>query len=244
MHTAQHGMYCVELHMADYQQQRTHMVRIIDTPCSGFHVCCNLMEDPGMRTCPATAVNCCTFLLHMYHAVQNNHKNDICLGVWLLHVVTGLYNPEATKDTIIKDFLVFCKLAVNHGVVPPGWDWSAFLSKAAGLLGYAFEKEDAKDKWGGENVFSAMMGGRSLRYTGEVVYGSSCMAPGNPRDDREKAAQATLEQYERQVEAAFAGGAGGQQLGQHQQLFAEVGGLAAWQQLCRALRFNRSEHVW
>jgi hypothetical protein len=155
----------------------------------------------------------------------------------------GLYDPEATKDTIVQDFLVFCKLAVHHEVIPPGWDWPAFLGKAAGLLGFAFEKEDAKDKWGGENIFSAMMGGRSLRYTGEVVYGSSCMAPGTPRNDKEKAAQATMEQYEAQVAAAFSGGASGPQLARHQQLFDEVGGSAIWQQLCRALRFSRGDHV-
>lgn len=41
---------------------------------------------------------------------------------------------------------------------------------------YAFEKSDAQEKYGRENVFAAMMGGRSLRFTGEVVYGSSCQS--------------------------------------------------------------------
>lgn len=53
------------------------------------------------------------------------------------------------------DFLTFCKLAVKAGVLPAGWDWPGFLRKAQGLLPYAFEKSDAKDKWGGENVFAA-----------------------------------------------------------------------------------------
>ena len=47
---------------------------------------------------------------------------------------------------------------------------------AKGLLPYAFEKSDAKEKWGGENVFAAAMGGRSLRATGEIVYASSIQA--------------------------------------------------------------------
>ena len=40
-------------------------------------------------------------------------------------------------------------------------------------MGYAFEKQDAREKYGNENVFSPMMGGRSLRFTGEMTYGSS-----------------------------------------------------------------------
>ncbi len=33
------------------------------------------------------------------------------------------YPPDHTGDTILLDFLLFCKLAVRHGVVPQGWDW-------------------------------------------------------------------------------------------------------------------------
>jgi len=73
--------------------------------------------------------------------------------------------------------LLFCKLAVLAGAVPPQWSWPAFLRKAAGLVIFAFEKADAKERWGGENVFAAMMGGRSLRFTGEAIYGSSIQDP-------------------------------------------------------------------
>ena len=82
----------------------------------------------------------------------------------------------------MKDFLIFCRLAVENGVIPPGWSWSAFLTKAANHLRYAFEKSDAQQKYGAENVFQAMMGGRSLRHTGEVVYGSSCQNLNGPSD--------------------------------------------------------------
>lgn len=53
------------------------------------------------------------------------------------------------------------------------------------MLPHAFEKSDAKVKYGGENVFQAMMGGRSLRVTGESVYSSSCMDQGADSDDHQ-----------------------------------------------------------
>ena len=41
---------------------------------------------------------------------------------------------------------------------------------------FAFEKADAKDKYGGENIFQVTFGGRSLRFTAEMVYSSSFMS--------------------------------------------------------------------
>eukprot|EP00960_Hanusia_phi_P026775 746460-Hanusia_phi.AAC.1 len=87
----------------------------------------------------------------------------------------GLYHMSG-KQPIVEDFLVFCKLAVERQVIPAEWDWKKFLATAKDLLPYAFEKEDAKDKYGGENVLTAAMGGRSLRFTAEVIYQSSCMS--------------------------------------------------------------------
>jgi len=98
--------------------------------------------------------------------------DDMCWGGGFLH---GLYARD-DGDLISSDFLIYCKLSVKHGVVPRSWDWAAFLRTATALLPYAFEKQDAKEKWGGENVFAAVMGGRSLRATAEVVYGNSCQA--------------------------------------------------------------------
>ena len=73
---------------------------------------------------------------------------------------------------------VFCKLAVLHGVIPQqGWSWPDFLAHAAEELPYAFEESDAKKKWGRKNASSTSLGGRSLRFTGEVVMGSSCIGP-------------------------------------------------------------------
>ena len=93
----------------------------------------------------------------------------------MLHSNNRPYDLEATNSSIKQDFMPFCLLAARHGVIPPSWDWSAFLKAAANHVCYAFEKSDAKERWGGENVFAAQMGGRSLRCTAEHVYKSSCM---------------------------------------------------------------------
>jgi len=149
--------------------------------------------------------------------------DDYAWGGGNLH---GLYDPHSTNDTITEDFLIFCKLAVKHQVIPPGWNWRIFLTTAAGLLPYAFEKSDAKEKWGGENVFAGAMGGRSLRYTGEVVYGSSCMGTGEVEDERD------LGELEEEVTGNWGkliGADGGA-------VFAEVGGVDAWKKLHRELR--------
>jgi hypothetical protein len=58
-------------------------------------------------------------------------------------------------------------------VIPEGWKWGAFLAKAVKFVIFAFEKRDAHVRWGRENVFHATMGGRSLRYTGEIIYSMS-----------------------------------------------------------------------
>jgi len=85
----------------------------------------------------------------------------------------GSLYDQSEPNEIVQDFLVFCRLAKEKGVLPEGWNWSKFLDTAAELLPYAFEKSDAKEKYGGENVFAFVTGGRSLRSTGEMIYGSS-----------------------------------------------------------------------
>jgi hypothetical protein len=99
--------------------------------------------------------------------------DDYAYGGCYLH---GPYDPDATGASIAADFLVFCLLAHRRGAVPPAWPWADFLKVAAKFARFAFEKSDAQERWGSENVFSAAMGGRSLRYTGELIYGSSMMA--------------------------------------------------------------------
>lgn len=134
-------------------------------------------------------------------------------------------NPERGLDTIAEDFLVFCKLAVQHGVVPAGWNWSAFLNTAVDMLPYAFEKEDAREKWGGENVFAAMMGGRSLRLTAELVYGEGAMAFGQGvtgGGDSGKAYKAVRRQVNKKWRQLVSSGG---------VVFSDVGGVAAWKKL-------------
>lgn len=87
--------------------------------------------------------------------------------------VWGASGRYPTND--VKGFLRFCKLAVRREVIPTVWNWEAFLHKAWQLLPYAFEKSDAQEKYGAENVFMGALGGRSLRLTAEMVYDSSCM---------------------------------------------------------------------
>ena len=113
---------------------------------------------------------------------QMRCDDDYALGGCNLH---GPYDPGATSDTIAEDFLVFCVLAKRRGVVPDNWDWSSFLANAAKHVMFAFEKSDAQERWGSENVFAAMMGGRSLRYTASVVYGRGPMFGEEPTDDME-----------------------------------------------------------
>ena len=127
----------------------------------------------------------------------------------------GLYSGEGE---ITKYFLIFCRLAEERKVVPPRWDWTAFLQQAGQHLRYAFEKSDAQKKWGGENIFSAATGGRSLRYTAEVIYGSSCQygSKPNPR----------AKQLEDLVHDASDLNA---------KLCMRVGGLAAWRTLLEVL---------
>jgi hypothetical protein len=133
----------------------------------------------------------------------------------------GLYAQASTLE-LIADFLKFCKLAVQHGVIPSNWDWNKFLVAAKGELKYAFEKSDAQEKYGGENIFSAMMGGRSLRATAEGIYDSSCMG-GQPSNAYKK--------VDKLVEQSKIFAEQSTNFGTHTALFADVGGANIWQNL-------------
>ena len=91
----------------------------------------------------------------------------------------GPSTGNATPLSIETDFVPFCLLAQRRHVLPKNWDWVAFLKVAAQHVSFSFDKSDAKERWGSENVFNAMGGGgRSLRYTGEQIYGSPVNHPG------------------------------------------------------------------
>ena len=138
----------------------------------------------------------------------------------------SLYDPGHTKQTIAADFLVFCHMALFVGAVPvDNWDWVSCLDTFGHLLNYTFEKSDAGDKYGRENVFAVMMGGRSLRATAEIIYGSSGIGGqyDNPTDDI-LATVAELERLESLVGS-------GMKWDSKNSLFEEVGGFAVWDRL-------------
>ncbi len=83
----------------------------------------------------------------------------------------------------------------------------------------------AQVKYGHENVFAAMMGGRSLRATGEAVYSSSCM------DGSCSSAHAAVARRVCAAGDLFKPG--------HQQLFNAVGGQPAWQKLLQRVEAER-----
>ena len=125
---------------------------------------------------------------------------------------------------MLADFLVFTLLARRRGVVPSqGWDWSEYLDVASGLLPYAFEKSDAREKYGRENVFSGfIVGGRSLRATGIVVYGFGSDPCSSDEGHDELVEQVDALPFPRLLAGSPA-------------LFGEVGGAAAWRTLRAAL---------
>lgn len=130
----------------------------------------------------------------------------------------GLYMPDVEAKDIVEDFLVFCKMALRNEIIPDGWDWKAFLEAAKVLLAYAFEKSDAKDKYGGENIFSAMLGGRSLRFTAEMVYESSCISSEGTSQNEVK----IRDFLAMGLDALFRSEPG---------FFEDIGGVAAWRNL-------------
>ncbi len=132
----------------------------------------------------------------------------------------GPYDPDVTATSLTADFLTFCLLAKRHTVVPETWPWRAFLAVAPRFIGGAFEKSDAHERWGGENVFNAMLGGRSLRYTAGLVYGWELT----------QRSSAAHDECNERVAAAFHARAAGDTAALHA-LFIDVGGVAAWKAL-------------
>jgi hypothetical protein len=136
----------------------------------------------------------------------------------------SLYDPRHSKKTIATDFLVFCHMALFVRAVPDVWDWVSCLDKFGNLLNYAFEKSDAGDKYGGENIFSAFTGGRSLRATAEIIYGSSA---GGQYDNPSVDTQAIMAEFERLDSLV------GRKMKWNSKniLFENVGGFQVWNRL-------------
>jgi len=58
----------------------------------------------------------------------------------------GLGAPSYSPASLLMDFLIFCKLLRDRGVLPsePPWDWDAFLTQAAPLLLRHFHPEKSQ----------------------------------------------------------------------------------------------------
>ncbi|KAL3771366.1 hypothetical protein ACHAWU_004639 [Discostella pseudostelligera] len=117
--------------------------------------------------------------LELVHPISPRQTcdDDYAWGGCNLH---GPYLPDATPESISNDFLIYCILAHRAKSLPAGWNWASFLKAAVEYIPYAFEKSDAKERWGSENYFEGASGaGRSLRYTGMQIYKSKVDEPGD-----------------------------------------------------------------
>lgn len=88
----------------------------------------------------------------------------------------------------------------------------------------AFEKSDAKERWGTENVFQVMMGGRSLRFTAEAVYGQAAQALAYEESNQD------TRQANKDARAWARG---------NSSVVAAIGGATAWGEFLAALRQKR-----
>lgn len=131
------------------------------------------------------------------------------------------------KLVILKDFLIFMKLAVKNGVIPRNSSFFSFdkcLQQAAENLQFSFEKSDAAERWGGENVFATI----SLRRSAEDVYGMSCQYGAPPHTPE---LGALFKQVTQEVESNVK-----EPFGQsNRETFTEVGGYRCWERLYRTM---------
>ena len=101
----------------------------------------------------------------------------------------GVAMPGASAETIVLDFLQFCRLATAHGAVPKSssaskiaaeWDWPALLARAAEKLAKAFNPELCK----ADAYYGAEMGsGSELRSLAAKVYADRAGKEASSRAD-------------------------------------------------------------
>ncbi|ORZ41484.1 hypothetical protein BCR44DRAFT_1457052 [Catenaria anguillulae PL171] len=139
--------------------------------------------------------------------------------VWCGAEHHGYYFASAFEK--MREFLIFCNLAVDNGVVPSTLSWDVVLKKAEDLILYAFEKSDAQEKYGQENVFAALTGGRSLRASAMSVYGFGIN--GEPQSTQFKNAMANYPNVESTLFRTKA-------------YFGRVGGMDKWEKLLAAMK--------
>jgi len=161
--------------------------------------------------------------------------DDVAWGSMNFHGLyeIGMSSPSDSHTKafiIVKDFLKFFKLGIRNEVIPPSkFNFALCIGYfAPNLLVYAFEKEDAKIKWGRENVFST---GPSLRRTAETIYGFSCMAEDSDaeaQEQEERVEREVSEILERQLDASNFDAS-------EEAIFENVGGKTLWTGLFHSL---------
>ncbi|KAI0560490.1 Tetratricopeptide repeat containing protein [Gracilaria domingensis] len=140
----------------------------------------------------------------------------------------SIYDPGHSADSIMVDFLIFCKLAVARDVLPSEWDWSEFLNLAANNLKFTFGKADAQEKYGVENFFNGFLeSGRSLRFTAKEIYISDFTKPDEDNEFYESMSQRVKAQFYGNSDVFVFNNAG--------TMFAEVGGRSVWNRFWRQI---------
>ena len=132
----------------------------------------------------------------------------------------GMFILNADEEDVIDDFLVFCKLAVQSGVIKRDWHWNETFKAARCLLATMFTKADAQEKYGSEHIMDPMMGKPSLRYTGERIYGTSV------QDSMDSPQYARMEHLINSGQGGF------------REFLEDVGGKAAWDALIRDFKIS------
>ena len=150
--------------------------------------------------------------------------------------LVGLYDHPSSKISILRHFWVFCKLAVSQKAIPSNWNWSKVLKAAKGLLTYAFEKSDAQDKYGNENFFSAILGGRSLRYTARVIYGTDVTSPLSSINESSATVSKVLEGISEKFHSH-------RQFFASEETFLNIGGINAWRDLYKNMEFQSTSYL-
>ncbi|KIZ02325.1 hypothetical protein MNEG_5635 [Monoraphidium neglectum] len=137
------------------------------------------------------------------------------------------------KQHVAERFLLFCKLAYAAGALPPAWDWRAFLAVAGPLIAEPMSKQDARERWGGENIFAGALGGRSLRWTADTIFGFNYMLAQHENLVEKEARPEFRPLFEQifnrlpQLLAAARSAADGADAS----MFDDVGGVEAWARL-------------
>lgn len=134
----------------------------------------------------------------------------------------GIVDGNATSFSVVLDFLLFCIAATLRGVLPSDiWNWKEFLNVARPLLLCGFSKDDAQEKYGSENIFAGVMGGRSLRFTGNMVYDGEMNQEFGPGDAvTQTLRESILWKFKKPEDFS-----------RHAELLNDVGGIEIWNHL-------------